>query len=117
MASFGYSAPPKDERLSGYWRYTHSQVSGSFSMVTDYHLQLDADGSARWKTQSGGGDANSSVMSGDGGWTKTGRWRTEGKQLFVDWSDGTQLAAPYICDGSSLLLKRSSGKQIYERVR
>ena len=41
----------------------------------------------------------------------------EGKQLFVDWSDGGQLSAPYICDGKSLMLKRSSGNQTYSRVR
>jgi len=117
VASFGYTAPPKDERLTGYWRHTDTRVSGSFSMVTDLHLRLDADGTARFASQSGGGDANSSILTEDTGWTKTGTWRTEGKQLYVDWTDGTQLSAPYICDGSSLLLKRSSGKQIYERVR
>ncbi|MEZ6185912.1 MAG: hypothetical protein R3F62_12995 [Planctomycetota bacterium] len=119
VSSFGYSAPPKDERLTGYWRYTRStsDPASGFSMSTDHHLRLDADGRAFFATQTAGGDANTSVITEDRGWTKRGQWRTEGKRLVVDWQDGGQLAVDYVCDGQSLMFKRSSGNQLYERVR
>tara|TARA_R110002072_G_scaffold142058_2_gene287382 strand:- start:108 stop:797 length:690 start_codon:yes stop_codon:yes gene_type:complete len=114
-ASVGYAPPPRDSRLIGRWRWTHSRVSGGFTLTSEEHLYLDASGACRRKTLSAGGGGSGSLSS-EGGW-REGSWSTKAKTLRLTWSDGSWEDWPYICDPTSMMLKGSDKQNyVYDRL-
>lgn len=113
-----YSNVQRDQRLIGGWRYTQSYTSGDFSAVSEWYMQLNADGTYRYGDgQVMGGGAGSSFDSGQGG-VETGQWKTENKVIYFNEGYGWQPYATYIVDSNSMLFKFDSGsKELWDRYR
>ena len=107
-----------DQRLIGGWRHTDTYVSGDFGAVSEWYMQLFANGTYRYGDgQMMGGDSNTSFDSGQGS-ASTGRWKTEGDVVYINEGYGWQPYATYIVDSQSMLFKFSDGsKQLWERYR
>ena len=107
-----------DQRLIGGWRHTDTYVSGDFGAVSEWYMQLHADGTYRYGDgQMMGGDSNTSFDSGQGS-ASTGRWKTEKDVVYINEGYGWQPYATYIVDSQSMLFKFSDGsKQLWEKYR
>lgn len=104
------SSASRPAELVGHWRFTRVMTSAEFSLVTDTHIVLRADGTcSTWtKHQDGSGDPE-----------EQGEWRAEGGHLQMrppgdgSWRDAGQFTA----DGERLRLVLPSGdRQIFERL-
>ncbi|HET8548623.1 MAG TPA: hypothetical protein VFL57_11490 [Bryobacteraceae bacterium] len=102
-------AGSSDQRLIGHWRHTEHMGSGGFSMATDTHLVLGADGSALCWSHSAGsfGEQRSDKESGS--------WRTTGGMLYFD--AGLSYSGQYQTDGASLVLPGSGRYRFWTKVR
>ena len=107
-----------DPRLIGGWRHTDTYVSGDFGAVSEWYMQLHADGTYRYGDgQMMGGDSNTSFDSGQGS-ASTGRWKTEKDVVYINEGHGWQPYATFIVDSESMLFKFSDGsKQLWEKYR
>ena len=108
----------RDPSLVGRWRYTSTYVSGSFSVATDQWLILAADGTCSTDANMAGGGADSSFTA-SGGDAPVGRWRSEGRVLYVSDSPNEEpqaLARYYVEDGRMLLTYGNGNKKVWERV-
>lgn len=108
----------RDQRLIGSWRHTESYTSGEFSMVSEWYMQINPDGTYRYgDSKTMGGDAGSSFDSGQGG-ASTGQWKTSNKIVYINEGYGWQPYANYIIDGYSMMFKFNDGsKQLWERYQ
>jgi hypothetical protein len=106
-----------DERLVGTWRFTEAYVSGDFSVATDFLLQFNEDGTMyATDGRSAGGDANSSIVSGDPD-VHEAQWKTENKTLYVNDGTGWQAYASYFAEEYRMMLTYNNGKkQVWERL-
>ena len=107
-----------DGALVGKWRYTDTYVSGTFSIATDYFMQLNGDGVAyATDGRSAGGDHNSSIVSGEPD-VHQSTWKTENNILyFNDGINGWQSYAQYYVEPSRMMLTFHNGrKQVWERI-
>lgn len=106
-----------DMNLVGNWRRTESYVSGEFSFATDWHLQINRDGTyAYGEGRTAGGGPNSSIDSGTGR-TEHGQWKSENNAIWL--FDGTrwQRYAKYYQEGNNLMFTFDNGsKHIWERI-
>ena len=127
FASIGYEKPAADARLVGHWRYQKTYMSGSFSSITVRNLVLRADGTcaeggrlmAGMEHQDGSGDPTgwSHGESGGNGADSTGRWRTQGRDIILTWSNGTSERWDVYTEGSSMLWKSGGTKKLWKRTR
>jgi len=106
-----------DQSLVGNWRYTESYVSGEFSFATDWHMQINADGSFLYgEGRTAGGGPNSSVDSGTGNVEK-GTWKTENQVIWVNDGSGWLAYARYYRENGNLMLTFGNGKrQVWEKI-
>ena len=104
--ALGAAAP-----LVGHWRCTTILGGGDASMVTDYHMVLNADGTFRsW----------SRTMSSFSGESTTapeiGQWALRGTSL-VFTSAGGESEVPFRRSGDTILLPNESSRRVWERVQ
>ncbi|HYW51604.1 MAG TPA: hypothetical protein VE861_13410, partial [Gemmatimonadaceae bacterium] len=105
------SAPPRDARLVGQWRHTNSMSGGGFSLVTDTHLALDAQGRfARWTHSASGMGENTSEPF-------RGTWSTSGNELLLLYDDGDEGRSRYEVHDRELLMADWSSQKFWERTR
>jgi hypothetical protein len=118
-SSRGDSNVSHDQRLVGGWRYTDTYVSGEFSAVSEWYLQINPDGTYRYGDgQVAGGDSGGFFESGGGSGASTGQWKTENGVVYINEGYGWQPYATYIVDSNSMLFKFDDGsKQLYNRYR
>ncbi len=110
-AQGGRRPPPRDGRLVGHWRYTEAMSSGGFSLVTDFHLELDDEGRfASWShSASGMGETRSEP--------ENGTWETRGASLFLNYDDGNESGRAFELHANQLFFPQSSSQRLWERVR
>ncbi len=109
----------RDPNLIGGWRHTESYTSGEFGMVSEWYLNINADGSYTYGDGkvAGGGDGYS-FDSGDGGSRSTGQWKTENSVVYINEGYGWQAYARYYVEGASMMFTFGDGsKQLWERYR
>ncbi len=95
-----------DPNLVGYWRHTKIYLSGGFSMTTDHHLLLAADGTCFWNSNSAGGMGGVSVSSRGEGWSYQGTWSASNGTLTQKWaSHGTTEVYDYYLEGNTMMYK------------
>lgn len=101
-----------DPNLIGYWRHTNTYFSGGFSMTTDHHLLLAADGGAFWNSDSAGGMGGVSIRSSGEGWKYRGTWSVSGNVLNFNWTShgSTTESHSYYIEGNSMLYKDAKPK-------
>ena len=102
-----------DQRLAGLWRYTESYVSGSFSGAAQWKMQINADGTYLYGDGqfSGGGAQVSPVRVEAMAMLVVGKWKTEGKVIYVDEGYGWQPYARYYVEGYDLMFTFENGKR------
>lgn len=117
QSNFKIEQGPKDQRIVGHWRFTDSYISGQFSFATDYHMQINADGSFQYgKGRTMGGGPDSSIDSGESEYDM-GSWKTENGSLYVHDGVGWHFYAKYYQEGDNLMLTYQNGsKQVWERL-
>lgn len=98
--------------LVAHWRHTEIMSSGGFSLVTDTHLVLQADGRFRRWTHS------ASSMGSQTSEALTGSWHTEGDRLHsrTDGS-GAGSAIRFTLQGDKLFFPDGGTQKLWERVR
>lgn len=106
-----------DNILLGNWRYTESYVSGEFSFATDWHMQINNDGTFVYgEGRTAGGGPNSSIDSGKGR-EQTVKWKTEDQVIWLNDGSGWQSFARYYRENGNLMLTFSNGKrQVWEKI-
>jgi hypothetical protein len=104
-------APQLDSRLVGHWRHTESRGGSGFSMTTDTHLQLAANGEFERWTHS------VSSMGERHGPRDAGRWTSESDTLTLRYHDGSQWMRSYAAAAGNLLFPHESVLRFWERVR
>ncbi len=106
-----------DQNLIGNWRYTESYVSGEFSFATDWHMQINSDGSfAYGEGRIAGGGPNSSVDSGAGK-VERGHWKSENKVIWLNDGSGWVAYARYYRENGNLMFTFGNGKsQVWEKI-
>jgi hypothetical protein len=108
----------RDQRIIGGWRHTTSYTSGDFSAVSEWYMQINADGTYRYGDgQMLGGNSDVSFDSGQGS-ASSGKWKTSNGIVYIDNGYGWQPYAAYTVDGYSMLFKFNDGsKQLWEKFR
>jgi len=99
-----------DSQLVGHWRHTHSQSGDGFSMATDTHYQLGADGRFTWYAKTAGGAGESAEGPA------YGRWGVSGGRLLIAFDHGEQVSAAYQVQGDRLFLPEEEHYRLWERV-
>lgn len=96
-------SPDGGEGLVGHWLYT----SIVFESARDENLALRPDGTAEaWIATASGAEPPTS-----------GRWRTEGTALIVEWDDGTQWSQPFTFHEGQLIFPNIPGRRKnWERI-
>jgi hypothetical protein len=115
----------RDPRLIGRWRYTKVYSSGNFTSTVVRYLVLAADGSC----QEGGrmmagmmhGDgrgsfAGSSSANAGGGADVRGHWRTDGRQVIINWDGGGTTVVRFQTNGGSMLWSAGGESKLWERI-
>lgn len=104
-------ATTRDPALVAHWRHTSAMSSGAFSMATDTHLVLQADGQLRRWTHSAGsmGSQTSDPF--------TGSWHCDGDVVRFQYDDGDVGELRYTVQGSTLYFPDGGSQKIWERVR
>jgi len=125
FSTFGFERPKSDPRLFGYWRYTDTYTSGTFTFASDTHLRLFPDGTCMRSSQSLGGlqsmdDAGSAIGNvnvdgGESGATK-GRWSTAEKVITLNWSSGAE-EWDYLISGNDMMWRSGGAKRMWDRVQ
>jgi hypothetical protein len=109
---------PRDQNLTGLWRFTDTYVSGEYSFATDYFIQFNPNGVILVTDgRTAGGGPTSSLDSGEGD-THQGIWKTENKTLYTKEEGGQWgVYAKYYVDGNSMMLTYNNGrKQVWEKI-
>jgi len=107
----GRSLRKRDARLEGHWRCTPPALSsGGYSLSTDIHLVLDAEGRfARW-----------SRSIGPAGETKSepeyGSWRSPDGRLVLSYDDGEESVRTYEVHPRELLFPQGGNQAYWQRV-
>jgi hypothetical protein len=106
-----------DQRLIGNWRRTESYVSGEFSFATDWHLQINSNGTYIYgEGRTVGGGPDSSIDSGDGR-SEKGQWKAENQFVWLYDGERWQRYAKYYQEGNNLMFTFDNGsKQIWEKI-
>lgn len=101
----------RDPALAAHWRHTDAMSGGGFSMVTDTHLQLHADGRFRRWTHTAGstGEQTSEPF--------LGLWHCQADVLRLQYDDGDSGALRYTVQGTTLYFPDNGSQKIWERVR
>ncbi len=91
------------QTVAGHWRSTRIV----FDQPQDEHLVIRPDGTAEtWMVSAGG---RTPAISG--------RWRSQGTSLLVDWQDGRQWAQPFtFYEGQLVLPNVPNQRQFWDRV-
>lgn len=107
----------RDQRLVGLWSYTESYTSGEYSFASEWKMQVNADGTYLYGDgRVIGGGPGVSGDSGGGGNVSTGKWRTDGKVIYIDEGQGWQAYAQYYIEGASMMFTFGNGKrQVWQR--
>jgi hypothetical protein len=101
----------RDPALTGHWRHTEARGGGEFSMATDHHLVLEADGGyTTW-------NKSVSSLGTTEGERATGVWEAKDGVLRLRADGGTWMESRYQISGDTLLRTLPSGdKSVYERL-
>jgi hypothetical protein len=104
------SSAEHDARLVGHWRHTNAMSSGGFSLVTDTHLVLDAQGRfARWShSASGMGETQSDPVKG--------AWQSRQETLVLTFDDGDEVALSYEVHPQELFFPNGGSQKFWTRV-
>lgn len=108
-----------DPHLIGAWRHTETYTSGEFGTVSEWYMNINADGTYIYGDGViAGGDENSSFYSGgDSGNTK-GKWKSKQGIVYINNGYGWEAYAKYYVEGMSMLFTLSDGsKQLWEKYR
>lgn len=103
------SQPSLDPDLIGHWRHTDSMYSDSFSMVTDTHMILGADG--RFVRYS----RTESSMGSNYSPEEYGSWDVLDGRLRLRYDNGTQLSYEYDAYPDKVFLPNSN-QRLWDRV-
>ena len=95
-----------DRRLVGHWRSTEILGSGGFTMVTDTHCVLDADGRFQWWSNSNG------TARG----REHGNWSASGNTLVLNFDQGNSLARNYVIESATMLWPGDGRYRLWERI-
>ncbi|MFM1877384.1 MAG: hypothetical protein RLZZ241_250 [Bacteroidota bacterium] len=112
----------RDNRLVGVWRRTESYSSSSFggdgfSMVNEWIMVLNADGSVELSSKNAGGTG--SVSGSSQGQVQRGYWKTENKLFYTSDTGNAPWMniGEYLIDSQRMMIKQPSGNQLWERIR
>lgn len=107
-----------DPNLVGLWRYTESYVSGDFSAVTEWKMQLNADGTYLYGDGNLAGGGNAGSFNSGGGDVSRGRWKVQQGIIYIDEGYGWSAYSGYYLEGNRLMLKFENGKnQVWHRIQ
>lgn len=95
-----------DQRLIGHWRHTEILGSGGFTLTTDTHCVLDANGRMRWYIGTASGTAE----------PESGVWSAENGTLNLKFDNGDRLAFAYILQGATMFCPNEGRYRFWERV-
>lgn len=105
-----------DQGVIGYWTYSESYTSGTYSFASQWNMALNPDGTFEYgKGQVAGGGLGVSGTSGEGEVTR-GQWKTENSNIYINEGYGWELYCGYYLEGNSLMLKFNDGSnQVWYR--
>jgi hypothetical protein len=116
------TAGNRDNRLVGVWRRTESYSSSSFggdgfSMVNEWIMAINADGTVELSSQNAGGTG--SVSGSSQGAVQRGFWKTENKLFYTSDTGNAPWMniGEYLIDNQNMMFKQPSGNQLWERIR
>lgn len=96
-------SPDGGQGLVGHWRHT----SIVFESPRDENLALRPDGTAETWIATASGDEPA----------RSGRWRSDGTALAIDWDDGTQWSQPFTFHEGELIFPNIPGRRKnWERI-